>query len=285
MTDLSEFIKISQKLGSDIAFVQAGGGNTSQKIDSEIMAVKSSGSFLRDIAIDKGYCLVNFKKIKQFHNDPPKEESKYTKKMSSFVIKGDGRPSMEAGFHAIIPKKYVLHSHPVYLNVLLCSEQGHKALVNLYPKSIFIKTVAPGKDLSIEILSAINKEFYDGDYVFFLQNHGLITASDDINACYTLHLEISNSIKAEHELDTFNYKDFQDINPTLFKNNLFPDQIIFSKQRDTKSPGYTENFSAANYILNQINALQLTPLFLSDDLTNSIASMDAEKYRFKLYQK
>ena len=99
------------------------------------------------------------------------------------------------------------------------------------------------------------------------------------------YLEISNSIKAEHELDTFNYKDFQDINPTLFKNNLFPDQIIFSKQRDTKSPGYTENFSAANYILNQINALQLTPLFLSDDLTNSIASMDAEKYRFKLYQK
>ena len=44
MSDLSEFIRISKELGNDMAFVQAGGGNTSQKIDAKIMAVKSSGS-------------------------------------------------------------------------------------------------------------------------------------------------------------------------------------------------------------------------------------------------
>ena len=285
MSDLSEFIRISQKLGDDMAFVQAGGGKNSKKIDAKIMAVKSSGSFLRDITINKGYCLVNFQEIKKYHNNLPKDELRYSNDMNSFVTKGDGRPSMESGFHAIIPKKYVLHSHPVYLNVLLCSEQGEEILLDLFPYSLFIKAIAPGKDLSMEILSLLNEGNSREEYVFFLQNHGLITASDDLLACYKTHLEISNSIKEAYAFKTFNYMDNQNIHPILFDNNLFPDQIIFSKHEDTKSPGYVENLSAANYIFTQINDSKLTPLFLSNELTNYIASMDSEKYRFNLDQK
>ena len=181
MNDLSEFVEVSSKLGSDLSLVQAGGGNTSQKINSQLMAVKSSGTFLRDISLQKGFCILNYEDVKNYHDTPVDTETKYSKEINKFVQSGNGRPSMESGFHAIIPRKFVLHSHPVYLNVLLCSQEGKSILKTLYPDSLFIGTIAPGMKLSMKIKSIVNK-MNDDICILFLQNHGLITASDNLDA-------------------------------------------------------------------------------------------------------
>lgn len=285
LNDLREFVEISSKLGSDLSLVQAGGGNTSQKIDSKLMAVKSSGTFLRNISLKKGFCILNYEDVKNYHDMPVDTESKYSKEINQFVKSGNGRPSMESGFHAIIPKKFVLHSHPVYLNVLLCSQEGKSILNTLYPDSVFIEAIAPGMQLSMKIKLIVDKTNKDDICTIFLQNHGLITASDNLTNCYEIHKNISENIKKELSLPKFILKNNQDIDPILFEKNLFPDQIVFSDSGDRNSDGFKENFAAANYIFAQINGSGLTPLFLKSQLINYIRSMDSEKYRLNLKQK
>ena len=284
MNDLSEFVNVSSKLGSDLSLVQAGGGNTSQKINSKLMAVKSSGTFLRDISLQKGFCILNYEDVKNYHDTPVDTETKYSKEINKFVQSGNGRPSMESGFHAIIPRKFVLHSHPVYLNVLLCSQEGKSILKTLYPDSLFIGTIAPGMKLSMKIKSIVNK-MNDDICILFLQNHGLITASDNLESCYEIHKNISSNVKKELSLPKFILENNQDIDPILYEKSLFPDQIVFSDSGDRDSDGFKENFAAANYIFVQINSSGLTPLFLKSQLIDYIRSMDSEKYRLNLKQK
>ena len=117
MNEINRFIDISNEIGSDVAFVQAGGGNTSVKLSTKEMLIKSSGIYLKDMTPNSGFCNVNFPEIKKYHYNLIDDEEKYSQKLNESVIKGVGRPSMETGFHALIPHKYVIHSHPVYLNV------------------------------------------------------------------------------------------------------------------------------------------------------------------------
>ena len=285
MNDLKEFVEISSKLGSDLSLVQAGGGNTSQKIDSKLMAVKSSGTFLRNISLEKGFCILNYEDVKNYHDMPAETESMYSRDINQFVKSGNGRPSMESGFHAIIPKKFVLHSHPVYLNVLLCSQEGESILNTLYPDSVFIETIAPGMKLSMKIKLIVDKMNEDDICTLFLQNHGLITASNNLINCYEMHKNVAKNVKKELSLPKFIFENNQDIDPILFEQNLFPDQIVFYDSGDRDSDGFKENFAAANYIFAQINDSGLTPLFLESQLIDYIRSMDSEKYRLNLKQK
>ena len=285
LNDLKEFVEISSKLGSDLSLVQAGGGNTSQKIDSKLMAVKSSGTFLRNISLEKGFCILNYEDVKNYHDMPAETESMYSREINQFVKSGNGRPSMESGFHAIIPKKFVLHSHPVYLNVLLCSQEGESILNTLYPDSVFIETIAPGMKLSMKIKLIVDKMNEDDICTLFLQNHGLITASNNLINCYEMHKNVAKNVKKELSLPKFIFENNQDIDPILFEQNLFPDQIVFYDSGDRDSDGFKENFAAANYIFAQINGSGLTPLFLESQLIDYIRSMDSEKYRLNLEQK
>ena len=285
MDELKEFIAISKLLGDDLSFVQAGGGNTSQKIDDYKMAVKSSGSYLRDISAEKGFCIVDFKNIQKYHDFPASTEDQYSQDINDFVEHGDSRPSMESGFHALIPKTYVLHSHPVYLNVLLCSQEGEAIISEMYPDSIFIKSIAPGKKLSMKINSILQHMQEKESYTFFLQNHGLITASDDLLDCLKLHKSIALNVKERLSLPKFLIEENKKINPILSNKILFPDQIVFLNVDDKESDGFVENFAAANYIYSQILSAQLTPIFLDPKLVQYIESMDSEKYRQKLKQK
>ena len=110
MNEINRFIDISNEIGSDIAFVQAGGGNTSVKLSTKEMLIKSSGIYLKDMTPNSGFCNVNFPEIKEYHYNLIDDEEKYSQKLNESVIKGVGRPSMETGFHALIPHKYVIHS-------------------------------------------------------------------------------------------------------------------------------------------------------------------------------
>ena len=223
--------------------------------------------------------------MKNYHDMPAETESMYSRDINQFVKSGNGRPSMESGFHAIIPKKFVLHSHPVYLNVLLCSQEGESILNTLYPDSVFIETIAPGMKLSMKIKLIVDKMNEDDICTLFLQNHGLITASNNLINCYEMHKNIAKNVKKELSLPKFIFENNQDIDPILFEKNLFPDQIVFYDSGDRDSDGFKENFAAANYIFAQINGSGLTPLFLESQLIDYIRSMDSEKYRLNLEQK
>ena len=62
--EIESLIKLSKYAGMREDIIQAGGGNTSVKIDNETMFIKSSGYQLSEMEENVGYSKVNYKKRK-----------------------------------------------------------------------------------------------------------------------------------------------------------------------------------------------------------------------------
>ena len=117
---LENLIAMSHEIGSNNAYVQGGGGNTSVKISDNKMAIKASGVQLKDMNFDHGIAIVDFKKVNSYHQNPDLAEDTYGETIKQFALNSEGRPSIETGFHALLGR-YVIHSHSVFFNVLLCA--------------------------------------------------------------------------------------------------------------------------------------------------------------------
>ena len=63
---LKELVLISRSAGSRSDYVQGGGGNTSVKLDDNLMAVKASGFMLKDISQNEGFVVFIINNNKAF---------------------------------------------------------------------------------------------------------------------------------------------------------------------------------------------------------------------------
>ena len=61
--EIKNLVNISRKIGSYPEFVQGGGGNTSVKIDDNLMVIKASGYLLKDMTKSDGFAFVNYNDI------------------------------------------------------------------------------------------------------------------------------------------------------------------------------------------------------------------------------
>lgn len=180
--NMRELISLSRKYGSDPDYVLFGGGNTSWKSE-EMMVVKASGTDLGTID-ENGFVLLDMNKLRKirttkYPEDREERENRALKDLMDSRLTGEkGRPSVESLLHAIIPDKYVVHTHPAILNGLNCSAAGKEAAVKLFTdKCIWIPLVDPGYILAntVDDELSIWMDVHDGklpDYIF-LQNHGL----------------------------------------------------------------------------------------------------------------
>lgn len=210
--ELNELELISSIVGSMPDMVQGGGGNTSAKLDENMMAVKASGFMLKQITTTDGYVVVNYKDIKSYYGnvnliseiDYEKDSVEFTKK-SIVRIEGQKelRPSVEAGFHSML-KKYVIHSHAVYANILCCSKNGKELVNKMFAGKeydhLWIPYINPGFSLTLSISDGIGKHMEKGGKfpeVIFMENHGVIITSDDPRKCIELHAEVNGHISKE----------------------------------------------------------------------------------------
>lgn len=201
---------ISSVVGSMPDMVQGGGGNTSAKLDDELMAVKASGFMLKQVTVKDGYVVVNYKDIKEYYDrvdlnswiDYEKDSVEFAKKS---IVRLEGqqelRPSVEAGFHSAL-KKYVIHSHAVYANILCCSKNGRELVDRIFGGKeysyLWIPYINPGFSLTLSITDEIKERAAEGGKfpnAIFMENHGLIVTSDDAQKCVDLHSEITGYIK------------------------------------------------------------------------------------------
>ncbi|PKM50402.1 MAG: class II aldolase [Firmicutes bacterium HGW-Firmicutes-7] len=215
--ELFELETISKGVGNLPEYVQGGGGNTSVKLNDELMAVKASGFKLNQITSKEGYVVINYKNIKNYyenvdissHTDFEKESVEFAKnnvvEMEGFKIL---RPSVEAGFHSIM-KKYVVHTHPVYANMLCCSFKGKDIVEEIFRdmkyKCIWIPYINPGFCLTLKIKEGIEKCITDTGVfpeVIFMENHGLVVTTDDYMYALALHDEVNDLIKNYLEIKT-----------------------------------------------------------------------------------
>lgn len=246
-----ELERMSKAVGALPEYVQGGGGNTSVKIDEMLMAVKASGYKLKDITTKDGFVVVNYQNIKNYFNevdfsseiDYEKDSIKFTK---DNVVKieelQDLRPSVEAGFHSIL-KKYVIHTHPVYANIICCSTEGQSLLKKIFPQQesniLWIPYINPGFFLTVKIKEGLEKCKEKGvcPEIIFMENHGFIVHSDDLDKCVKIHNDINNSIKEYFEIEEIYPKieiikaegidsDAKFISNTLYLKNFFKNKEI-----------------------------------------------------------
>lgn len=278
---LKNLIDMSHIIGAEISFVQGGGGNTSAKIDGNLMAIKSSGVSLRDMSFKKGISIVDYKKVNSYHNSPDTSESQYSEDINSFAIDGSGRPSIETGFHALLGK-YVIHSHSVFMNVLLCSEEGKELISKYFPDSIWIDYCTPGKDLTKAIQHAINCKDKTFEGLIFLESHGMISSASTSKKCIDLHIRSNEYIKSELNLPSF--KVHKNLNFSEPKYFLFPDQAIYmsKEQIRKKTRACLETISTVKYLESNIKKLGFTQKKLLSADVKIITNMESEKYRKKI---
>jgi ribulose-5-phosphate 4-epimerase/fuculose-1-phosphate aldolase len=265
LNKLQSFVDISQEVGKRIDYVQGGGGNTSYKIDKNLMAVKASGYKLSDITDKEGYVVINYTDIIDYYKnvnlesdiDFEKESNEITQKS---IVQIEGlkslKPSVEAGFHSFL-MKYVIHSHPVYANILCCSKNGaelaKKILKDQDFSFLWIPYINPGFSLTLKIKAALDNYIWDKSNiseVIFLENHGIIVSSDSYERALLVHNKVNNAIKSFFNINesypeisiektsentyishTKYLNDFfkdSDITLNYFINNsLYPDQLVY----------------------------------------------------------
>lgn len=183
MNDFNNFIELSHYAGTRWDLVQAGGGNTSVKIDN-VMYIKASGYLLSEISENYGIAKVDLNKINQISKNPNvinAIDKKSRELISSELVRKatisfDNKPSIETLLHSLLDK-FVLHTHSLVSNIFLVQKDWEEKLKQFFPNAIFVNYQTPGIDLAIELEKKILDFKENGTKIIFLQNHGIILSS------------------------------------------------------------------------------------------------------------
>lgn len=265
-TSLDNYARLSRYVGGRVDFTQGGGGNTSVKLQDNIMAIKASGYKLRDIRADEGYALMDYQGVRDFYKQHAPEDFEDLEKAGnahaqSTVVPVDGiepkRPSVESGFHALL-QNYVVHVHCVYANLLTCCVQGRDVAAKIFKDAPYacgyIDYCNPGTLLSFNMwheAQRVRKETSKAPNVIFMQNHGVTIAHDDPDICKQIFLDVCDRCARAFSIDLKHFPGapIQKVSESVFKSNndflksllkhtqlddgyffdtaLYPDQLVY----------------------------------------------------------
>jgi NAD(P)-dependent dehydrogenase (short-subunit alcohol dehydrogenase family)/rhamnose utilization protein RhaD (predicted bifunctional aldolase and dehydrogenase) len=199
---LTQLIEISRAVGANPDYVQGGGGNTSVKsLDGRTMAIKASGTALTAMSESEGWVELEVTQVTSVLNRPElatlqtdEREARVLEHLSSAVVGGHGRPSVESALHAMLGR-VVIHTHPVAANALNCGP-GLEALNEITPPGelppLWMPYTDPGWCLATAVKSAVgtyHKKHGCPPTVVFMENHGLLVSAPDARECLALHNE------------------------------------------------------------------------------------------------
>ena len=265
--NLKNFLSLSEYLNSRIDYLQGAGGNISEKINDEVMAIKSAGVEIKEINQNFGFSLVKYKKISNKFSKLPKYISKEQDENTVSFVNNQIinlpnykslRPSIETGFHSIL-KKYVIHTHSVYSNILACSKRFEDLTMKIFKNDNFITVqyFPPGTILTRNILKEYNNFFQlnkKNPEIIFLKNHGIIVHAETSKKAIEIHEHVTKKLcdylnlktsdfpkvflkkKTDSNFESTNsfllncFKNNKLINQDYFNQTLFPDQTVYFKE-------------------------------------------------------
>lgn len=190
---LAKRVYTSRLLGANPNLVLHGGGNTSVKIkkkdfygiSKEYLYVKGSGCDLATInEADFSACdiqdLLSLSAMEDLSDTNMVSQSR-----ASMLDPNSLTPSIEAIVHAVIPSKYVDHTHADSILSLTNCPNGRKNISDLFGDSVIVVPyVMPGFDLAKEVKKQIQKSKLNKVEGMILMNHGIFTFDDDARSSY-----------------------------------------------------------------------------------------------------
>jgi rhamnose utilization protein RhaD (predicted bifunctional aldolase and dehydrogenase)/NAD(P)-dependent dehydrogenase (short-subunit alcohol dehydrogenase family) len=266
-----------------------GGGNTSVKAreknifgeEEEILYVKGSGWDLATIE-EAGFAGVKLKILLQMAELEVLNDMEMVKyQRAAMTNPSASTPSVEAILHAIIPHRFVDHTHADAVVTISNTLDGEKRLKKLYGEKILIVPyVMPGFILAkqiYELTKGVNWSKIEG---IILLHHGVFTFNDDPKASYEKMIEIvsiaENYLKENAVIETTakEPKEIDILKMAMLRKNvsaLFGKPVLAHLDNSQTSLAFS-NLSNLNEIANRgpltpdhIIRTKRTPMILSDN--------------------
>lgn len=196
--DLGMRVYTSRLLGADPELVLHGGGNTSVKVrekdffgdEVEVLYVKGSGWDLGTIEAP-GFAPVRMDALLKMAELKELSDAEMVKQQRAAMLDPSApNPSIEAILHAVIPQKFVDHTHANAVVALTNHKNGRKTIEEVYgDRMVVIPYVMPGFILALEVAKALKKVDPTKIDGLILMNHGIFTFHDDPKRSYELMIE------------------------------------------------------------------------------------------------
>jgi rhamnose utilization protein RhaD (predicted bifunctional aldolase and dehydrogenase) len=185
--DLALRVYTSNLLGQSDALVLHGGGNTSVKSKvkgEDILFVKGSGWDLVSIQA-QGFAPVRLEALEAMAKLEHLSDTDMVAQQKAAMIRKDApNPSVEAILHAIVPFKFVDHTHADSVVTITNSKDGAVHIKKLFPNFLIVPYVMPGFILAQTIYQMTQDFDWSSCEGIILMHHGIFTFDDDAKKSY-----------------------------------------------------------------------------------------------------
>lgn len=198
-TELGLRVYTSRLLGRDSTLVLHGGGNTSVKVrernaageEEDILYVKGSGWDLETIE-QAGFAPVRMARLLKLARLETLSDPQMMNELATQVTRGGAPiPSVEAILHAILPHKYVDHTHADALLAITNTPDGERRAREIYGKdTVIVPYVMPGFDLARHCARQFEAEAHAGTIGMVLMNHGVFSFGKTARESYERMIEL-----------------------------------------------------------------------------------------------
>jgi rhamnose utilization protein RhaD (predicted bifunctional aldolase and dehydrogenase)/NAD(P)-dependent dehydrogenase (short-subunit alcohol dehydrogenase family) len=183
-SDLELRVYSSRLLGRDNTLVLHGGGNTSVKVkernavgdEEEILYVKGSGWDLETIEAD-GFAPVRMAPLLKLARLEALSDPQMVSELATNVTRANApAPSVETILHAVIPHKFVDHTHADAFLAVTNTDEGEARVREIYGGDVIIVPyVMPGFELARVCARKIETELRPSTIGMVLLKHGLFS--------------------------------------------------------------------------------------------------------------
>ena len=226
--DLGQRVYSSRLLGRDRSLVLHGGGNTSVKSEvtnvfgeaEQVLYVKGSGWDLETIEA-AGFSPCRMSHLLRLAGLEALTDAQMAVELKrSLTDLNAPMPSVEAILHAIIPARFVDHTHADAILTMTNSPDGEKRVRELFGEQlVYIPYVMPGFKLARLCATLFPRHAGPDTIGMLLLNHGLFTFGDTAKSAYERMIQLvtrAESYLAEHQAWDVPLGPMPDSAPTAF---------------------------------------------------------------------
>jgi rhamnose utilization protein RhaD (predicted bifunctional aldolase and dehydrogenase)/NAD(P)-dependent dehydrogenase (short-subunit alcohol dehydrogenase family) len=189
----------SRLLGRERSLVLHGGGNTSVKLreknlfgeEEEVLYVKGSGWDLETIE-PAGFTPVALGYVRRLAALPQLPDPQMVNELNTHMLRaGAPSPSVETILHAILPHRYVDHTHADAVLSVSNAPQGEKRIREIYgDRVVVIPYIMAGFDLAAYCAREFPKQAGRNTVGMVLLSHGIFSFAADARESYELMIEL-----------------------------------------------------------------------------------------------
>src|SRR5215469_12923580 len=198
-SDLGLRVYSSRLLGRDHSLVLHGGGNTSVKIrernlfgeEVDILYVKGSGWDLETIE-PAGFAPVRLERVLRLATLERLEDAQMVQELRAAMTNPAApTPSVETILHALLPHRFVDHTHADALLAITNTADGERRVREIFGEMVVVVPyVMPGFDLARVVATLFPKQSTRNTLGLVLLNHGFFSFGETARESYERMIEL-----------------------------------------------------------------------------------------------